>query len=543
VTSLRTRLEPQTATVGEGDPAARAAASSVAASASTERIAPAAPAVRADVDVHEPAGGAAAPAPRALDVLPSAVATPGWLGGLVGRWVGNRAAGAALLGATAFSGVIAAPREAQTQTAPANAPAAAPPTTTTPTRSASFDRYVEARAALSELPTAVAGVALRPVADGLYRVVDHIPAAIRRPFERSLSILLENAVSLPANLLTARLPFEAGALPERVAMSLPVYAQMRNSCGETMLAAWLKAQGHPIALGELDTQISFFEGGSLLVDAELRNRGYGVISGPGTLEDVRTYVAHGYPVMVSVGWPSGGGHYAVVTGYDQARGTLRVDGWHADGRVAEVPYAEFAEHWGRHLNLMMVAHPQRDVRLAELRRQGRVSRPDHIAEGLSLSDIWVTQRGELFVEGAYRHRGPRDDVTIRVNVQTPERALDMSERLGGSVSWQRRLGPATVASFYAERVPTREPWARPANGASRTDGEIADYVLGTSAAYVGLAHGPVAARVGWDRGAVQAAVRAEVERPRDGLHVAAEARAAMGPGGFYTVFFGASGRF
>jgi hypothetical protein len=227
--------------------------------------------------------------------------------------------------------------------------------------SASFDDYFRARAAVSEVPTALAGAALRPVADGLYQVVDEIPAPIRRPFDRALGILLDNAVSLPANALTTRIPITTGPLPGAVDLGLPAYPQMQNSCGETMIATWLKAQGVPIALGEVDTQTPFFEGTNLLVDAELRNRGFSLISGPGTMEDLRTYLAHGYPVMVSVGWPNGGGHYAVVTGYDESTRMLTIDSYNADGKVAKVSYDEFAGDWGRHANLMTVAHPQRDA--------------------------------------------------------------------------------------------------------------------------------------------------------------------------------------
>lgn len=396
---------------------------------------------------------------------------------------------------------------------------------------ASFDDYFRARAAVSEVPTALAGMALEPVANGLYRIVDHIPAPIRRPFDRSLGILLDNAVSIPANLLTSRVLVDAGPLPPSAALDLPAYPQIRNSCGETMVATWLKGHGVPIALGEVDTQTSFFEGTNLLEDAELRNRGFSIISGPGTMTDLKTYLAHGYPVMVSIGWPNGGGHYAVVTGYDDASRTLTIDSYNADGAVTRVPYSEFQENWGRHLNLMTVAHPQRDARLSALRQAGRISRTAQIQEGLSLSDIWVTQRLELFVEAAYRYRGTHDDLTVRLNVMTSESRYSTADMFGGSVRYSHRFDDGTRIDFYAERLPIKGP----------TDGGSLETVLRNTAVYVGAQHGPFGGRAGYERGVFQAQLQAELNRRLFSL--GAEARVTVGPDGTFGVFLGAAGRF
>lgn len=397
--------------------------------------------------------------------------------------------------------------------------------------SASFDDYFRARAAVSEVPTALAGAALRPVADGLYRVVDEIPAPIRRPFDRALGILLDNAVSLPANALTTRIPITSGPLPGAVDLGLPAYPQMQNSCGETMIATWLKAQGVPIALGEVDTQTPFFEGTNLLVDAELRNRGFSLISGPGTMEDLRTYLAHGYPVMVSVGWPNGGGHYAVVTGYDESTRMLTIDSYNADGQVAKVPYDEFAGDWGRHANLMTVAHPQRDARLGQLRAAGRLSRTPQVQEGLSISDAWVNQRLQFFVEAAYRYRGTRDDLTVRLNVTSSQSVHSTGDMFGGSLRYSHRFDSGTTVDFYAERVAIKSP----------ADSTNLDAVLRSTAVYVGARHGPVSGRAGYERGSFQAQLQAELNRRLYTL--GAEARVSVGPDGRYSVFLGATGTF
>jgi hypothetical protein len=167
---------------------------------------------------------------------------------------------------------------------------------------ASFDDYFAARAAITEVPRALAGLLLRPLADGAYAIVDLIPAPMRRPFDRALGILLDVVASLPGQAIGAHLPDLAGPLPEAVDLGLAPYPQIRNACGETMLATWLKGHGVPIATGELDTQVPFFPGGASLQDEELRKRGFTLVSGPGTFDDIRAYLAHGYPVMVNVVW-------------------------------------------------------------------------------------------------------------------------------------------------------------------------------------------------------------------------------------------------
>ena len=99
-----------------------------------------------------------------------------------------------------------------------------------------------------------------------------------------------------------------------------------------------------------------------------------------------------------------------------------IDSYNADGKVAKVSYDEFAGDWGRHANLMTVAHPQRDARLGQLRAAGRLSRTPQVQEGLSISDAWVNQRLQFFVETAYRYRGTRDDLTVRLNVTSSQSA-------------------------------------------------------------------------------------------------------------------------
>ncbi|MGC9318836.1 MAG: fumarylacetoacetate hydrolase family protein, partial [Armatimonadota bacterium] len=113
---------------------------------------------------------------------------------------------------------------------------------------------------------------------------------------------------------------------------------------------------------------------------------------------------------------------AVVSGYDDASGTLKIDNYTTKGEVDSVSYDRFRADWKRHANLMWVAHPQKDARLDGLRAAGRLSREAEIAEGLSISDIWVNERLEIFIETAYRYRGTKDDLVLRLNGEVKQQA-------------------------------------------------------------------------------------------------------------------------
>lgn len=401
---------------------------------------------------------------------------------------------------------------------------------------ASFADYFRARAALSEVPTALAGMWLKPLADRTYALIDRIPAAVRRPFDRALGILLDTVVSLPGMAVEAALPLTPdgaapGALPGSVDLGIPAYPQLRSSCGETMVAAWLKGHGVPIALGEVDTQLPFFSGLNLLEDAELRKRDFSVVSGPGDLADLRTYLAAGYPVMVSIGWANGGGHYALVTGYDDRRQVLTVDNYRVKGTIDEVPYADFEETWARHRNLMVVAHPQKDGRLARLRQAGRLSRDAEVAEGLSISDIWVNERLELFVELAYRYKGTKDDLTVRLSVDTAEGEYGLADVFGGSIRYTHRFDADTSITVYAEKLSVK----------GRHDADSVTSILENVAVYVGAKHKGLSGRVGWERGAWQAELELDLNGRLGALD--ASARVSVTPDGQLAVSLGLSGTF
>src|SRR5207249_2230751 len=119
------------------------------------------------------------------------------------------------------------------------------------------------------------------------------------------------------------------------------------------------------------------------------------------LVKLRAFLAAGLPVMVSVGWKSGGGHYAVVSGYDDFTGKLTIESWDGRGREdAQVDYQAFSDAWARHGNQMTAVLPQRDPRLEPLLRAGDPRRPTEIPEGFSLSNFWVSRQGKVYVEAA-----------------------------------------------------------------------------------------------------------------------------------------------
>ena len=55
---------------------------------------------------------------------------------------------------------------------------------------------------------------------------------------------------------------------------------------------------------------------TLSPDQEFARHGLSAISGSSDLPRLKEFVASGFPVMVSVGWATGGGHFAVVSGFD-----------------------------------------------------------------------------------------------------------------------------------------------------------------------------------------------------------------------------------
>lgn len=322
-----------------------------------------------------------------------------------------------------------------------------------------MDDLVRAQTAFGVLPALLITSAVKPATDALYTVVDRVPEAIRRPFHKALGLLIDSGLAATTGaaqtLLDASVRGYAPGLqlPSKVELPVEAYAQLDSSCGETAVATILKAAGEPIFLDEVDTQLSGpfgvpgvggtsgVAGYNLLVDREFARRGLTAISGSADVPRLKQFVASGMPVAVTVGWSNGGGHYAVVSGFDQASGTLTIQNWFADGKTARVREADFDVAWARHMRFLTAVSPRRDPRLAKLLEQGELRQPSGVAKGFSLSDFWVDKK-RVFVELAYRYVTADTDATVRVSFNSE--GLGWSDAsamqwLNGSIAVRQRV--------------------------------------------------------------------------------------------------------
>lgn len=344
---------------------------------------------------------------------------------------------------------------------------------------ATLGDLVRAESAFSVVPALLIASAARPATDTLYGVVDRIPEAIRRPFHKALGLLIDSGLALATgaaqSLLDAAVrDFAPGSkLPDRVELPVAAYSQLDSSCGETAVAMILKAAGEPVLLDDIDTQLSGpfgvpglagapgVAGNNLIIDREFARRGLTAISLSTDLPRLKQFVASGMPVAVSVGWSNGTGHYAVVSGFDQARGTLTIQNWHADGKAVTVSDAEFDVAWARHMRMMSAVAPRRDPRLAKLLAQGELSRPSKVAKGVSLSDFWVDKQ-RVYVELAYRYVTADTDATVRVSFNSE--GLGWSDAaamqwLNGSIAVRQRVAAGWHVGFRVDKLSVRREGA------------------------------------------------------------------------------------
>lgn len=335
---------------------------------------------------------------------------------------------------------------------------------------ASGDDFLRAEAALGVVPALLLASAAKPVTDEVYRVIDRIPEAVRRPFHKLFGILVDSGVAAATGALQTMLDasvrgYDPSGPPPR-AVDLPVdsLSQLDTSCGETAVAMILKAAGEPVLLGETDTQVSLPSwapgtgGANLLVDREFARRGLSAVSGVGDLPRLKRFLASGMPVMVSLGWSNGGGHFAVASGYDDARGTVRVRNWAADGKTADVPVKDFEDAWARHFNLMTAVAPRRDPRLEKLLAQGELRQPTKVSRGFSVTDFWCDPK-RVFVEAAYRYVTPSTDVTVRVSFNSEGLswgAADEMRWLNGAVAVRQRVASGWHLGVRVEKLSLRK---------------------------------------------------------------------------------------
>ncbi len=151
------------------------------------------------------------------------------------------------------------------------------------------------------------------------------------------------------------------SLPVQARLELPFVAQADQQCGPAALAMVLAHAGRPVALATLSAQVFVpARGGSLqaeMLAAARRHERLSVVLPP-RLDAVLAEVAAGRPVIVlqNLALPiAPRWHYAVVVGYDQARGEIVLhSGTHAS---LALPLAVFERTWARSERWAMVVTP------------------------------------------------------------------------------------------------------------------------------------------------------------------------------------------
>lgn len=401
---------------------------------------------------------------------------------------------------------------------PSYAALGAPPTA----GGAGFFDHLVAEGALSLLPAALVAQTAKPAVDFAYGLIDRIPSYVRQPFEKTLGLLLDNAL---AWLERAATPVVAASverfypggegLPPRASVPIRAEGQIYNSCGDTAVAEILRANGIPVPVfGDVDAQAPY-PGTSFNLDAEVRRRGLTVIGGAGDLLRLKAFLAAGVPVMVSVGWARGGGHIAVVSGYDQERRTLTVESW--DGRGSDDQHVDektFAEAWARHDHQMTAVLPQRDPRLEPLLAAADPRRPTVVPRGLSLSNLWVSRQGKVYVEAAWRYAGPSTDVTVKVRWDQAESSL--ARQLGGALAIRQQLSADWFLGLEIQKVSLlyqEDDWRDPRR---------------LPLSIYGTLSGPgVELKVGGERGGMQASLAIDLGRWVAGLGLRAQVSADL----------------
>lgn len=145
---------------------------------------------------------------------------------------------------------------------------------------------------------------------------------------------------------------------------VPFYKQNEDTCGPAALAGVLAYWGSSVAPDDIAARIYLPKlRGTLPMDMEAfaREAGFETASSAGTLEDLKSALRRGMPVICLLDLGFGlyhRPHYIIATGFDEVNAVvIEHDGFRADSIME---YDAFARAWTRAGRWMLVIDPGKD---------------------------------------------------------------------------------------------------------------------------------------------------------------------------------------
>ena len=146
-------------------------------------------------------------------------------------------------------------------------------------------------------------------------------------------------------------------------LDVPFVRQKDDFCGPASLSSVLKFYGTDIDQEEIAKEIySPTLKGTLIIDLKRYAQSLGFKSDVrrGSLEELKSYINRGYPVIVLVDLGKffvSAPHYMVVVGYDEEH-IVAHTGYKANQRLS---YEDFNRIWSKMGNVMLVLHPKNHI--------------------------------------------------------------------------------------------------------------------------------------------------------------------------------------
>ncbi len=185
-----------------------------------------------------------------------------------------------------------------------------------------------------------------------------------------MKIFLSGMLILSATLPAACADKDFSALRQGIEtrghyiQGVPFYKQSEDTCGPAALAGVLAFWGRPAALDEITAAVYVPKlRGTLPMDMEnyARNAGFDTASSSGTLDDLKSSLRRGMPVICLLDLGFGlyhRPHYIIAVGFDDENAVLiEHDGLQAN-RV--IRYDAFTKAWTRAGKWMLVLKPKPD---------------------------------------------------------------------------------------------------------------------------------------------------------------------------------------